>query len=96
MQTYELAMIVAVIGAAALLFAIARAGRRRKRWPPRPHRQRLDLPAAKRRGLHALDRPSPVLARCDQAGDIAAGLEQRRRLPLPAPDETPTTRGGAA
>jgi hypothetical protein len=31
--------------------------------------------------------PSPVLARCDQAGDIAAGLERRRELPLPAPVE---------
>jgi hypothetical protein len=68
---------------------------------------------------------SPALARCDQASDIAAGLERRRAMPLPAPveddlvdddvrigprashtvrvrvvecapDETPTTRGGAA
>jgi heme exporter protein D len=68
---------------------------------------------------------SPALARCDQAADIAAGLERRRAMPLPAPveddlvddgvrigprarrtvrvrvvecapDETPTTRGGAA
>jgi hypothetical protein len=60
---------------------------------------RLSIRDAHRRDASLTARlatPSPVLARCDQAGDIAAGLERRRELPLPAPDETPTTRGGAA
>jgi hypothetical protein len=89
-------------------------------------RARLDIRAAHRRDASLTARlTSPALARCDQASDIAAGLERRRAMPLPAPveddlvdddvrigprashtvrvrvvecapDETPTTRGGAA
>jgi hypothetical protein len=80
--------------------------------------RRLDIRAAHRRDASLTARlttPSPVLAHCDQASDIAAGLERRnvwrdgvpvsaqdengrRRLPLPAPDETPLPvgRGGEA
>jgi hypothetical protein len=89
-------------------------------------RARLDIRAAHRRDASLTARlTSPALARCDQTADIAAGLERRRAMPLPAPveddlvddgvrigprashtvrvrvvecapDETPTTRGGAA
>jgi hypothetical protein len=88
--------------------------------------RRLDIRTAHRRDASLTARlTSPALARCDQAADIAAGLERRRAMPLPAPveddlvdddvrigprashtvrvrvvecapDETPTTRGGAA
>jgi hypothetical protein len=95
----------------------------------RNHRRdgrRLSIRDAHRRDASLTARlTSPALARCDQAADIAAGLERRRAMPLPAPaeddlvddgvrigprarrtvrvrvvecapDETPTTRGGAA
>jgi hypothetical protein len=51
--------------------------------------RRLDITDAEHyRSLTArLATPSPVLARCDQESDIAAGLERRRAMPLPAPAE---------
>jgi hypothetical protein len=51
-------------------------------------RARLDIRTAHRRDASLTARlTSPALARCDQAADIAAGLERRRAMPLPAPVE---------
>jgi hypothetical protein len=50
--------------------------------------RRLDIRTAHRRDASLTARlTSPALARCDQAADIAAGLERRRAMPLPAPVE---------
>jgi hypothetical protein len=49
---------------------------------------RLSIRDAHRRDASLTARlTSPALARCDQVADIAAGLERRRAMPLPAPVE---------
>jgi hypothetical protein len=82
MQSQSWVILALLLTAACYAAVLLAIARRDRRWPRSPRRAPLDI--------------SPVLARCEQEADIAAAQAQHRRLPLPAPDETPTTRGGAA